>query len=125
MADFQRQISRLMHRVRQRGGLPSSAAIVRETFERLGYVPGAIEPEDVIGRFVELLRRVWEETLPTLEQYEERSYAQGIPRELIDEFPHDLAAAELVASEQGFRAGMTRLFRACPINPLSCRQVKG
>lgn len=110
MTDIGSQINALMRRVRQRGRLPSSAEVVRETFERLGYVMGAIEPEDVTARFNELLRTLWEETLLTLEQHEERSYAEGIPRELIEQYPEEFSIAEQVAKEQGFRAGVLRLF---------------
>ena len=81
MADLRQQIRALMARVRERGGLPSSAEIVSETFEELGYVSGAISPDEVINRFNELLRQVWEETLGVLERHEQRSYAEGIPRE--------------------------------------------
>lgn len=110
MADRREQISALMRRVRQRGGLPSSAEVVRETFDRLGYIRGSISSEEVIARFNELLRDVWEETLVTLEQHEERSYKEGIPRELMAAYPADSAAAERVASDEGFGAGVIHLF---------------
>ena len=110
MLDAGKQISALMRRVRQQGGLPSSTEIVRETFERLGYVRGAIEPEEAVARFNELLRNVWEETLVTLERHEERSYREGIPRELLAAYPAELSAAEQVAREEGFRTGVIYLF---------------
>jgi len=103
-------INELMRRIRQRGGLPNSAEIVTETFERLGYVAGAIEPDEVLARFNELLRTLWEETLHTLEHHEERSYVEGIPTALIEQYPEQFSAAERVAKEQGFRAGTIELF---------------
>lgn len=110
MDDSREQIRRLMRRVREEGQLPSSEEIVRETFERLGYVDGLVNPEDVPRRFNELLRNLWTEALVTLEHHEERSYAEGIPRELYRDYPDILEAAEQIASQQGFRAGTTHLF---------------
>lgn len=110
MADIRQQINDLMRRVRQEGELPSSEQIVRETFERLGYVGGTIAPDEVVARFNELLRNLWEQTLVTLEGHEERSYTEGIPRRLIEEYPDEFAAAERLAQEQGFRAGVIHLF---------------
>ena len=110
MADPREQMRALMRRVRETGELPSSAAIVRETFESLGYVSAALEPKDVLQQFDELLRRLWEETLRTLERYEERSYSRGISSELMREFPKTVSAAEQTAAQRGFRAGVMNLF---------------
>ena len=104
------QISRLMRRVRQSGQLPTSASIVSETFDRLSYVPGAVTPESVLINFSKLLRNLWEQTLPVLEEYEKRSYSEGIPREFISEFPDVFEEAERVASQRGFEEGVTNLF---------------
>ena len=109
MADIKTRIGMLMRRVREQGELPGSAAIVKETFERLGYVEGAISAEEVIKRFNELLRTLWMETLVTLETHEDRVYAAGIPRELIKEFPDQFSASEHVARSQGFQEGVTHL----------------
>jgi hypothetical protein len=99
-----------MKRVRDRGQLPSSADIVRETFERLGYLEGAIYPDEVVQRFNELLRNLWEKTLPTLEKYEERSYSEGIPREFIQEYPDIFNRADQISREKNFREAIMRLF---------------
>jgi len=110
MVDIKNQVSALMRRVRQRGQLPSSADIVDETFRELGYVPGRITPEEVLDGFHLLLRQVWEQTLGVLERHEGRSYAEGIPRELADEYPAHFEDAEEIAKTRGFRAGVMRLF---------------
>jgi len=110
MADIRDQISALMSRVRERGGLPSSAEIVDEAFTELGYTPADIQPDEVLARFDEHLRRVWEHTLTVLERHEDRSYAEGILRELASEYPQDLQAAERVAEENSFEAGVMSLF---------------
>ncbi len=108
MADLRDQITDLMRRVRTQGNLPSSAAIVDEAFEELGF--GTLQPDEVLTRFNELLRRFWQHTLVVLERYEEQAYAEGIPRELIDRYPDLFADAGRVASQEGFRAGVIRIF---------------
>lgn len=110
MKDPRKEIQALMARVRKAGQLPSSAQMVSETFQRLGYVRGSIEPEGVLVNFNTMLRRLWEETLVTLEQYEEQTYAQGIPREMLKAYPQDVARAEQMAQQRDFPAGVTQLF---------------
>ena len=110
MVDPRRRITALMKRVRQKNQLPSSIEIVRETFENLGYVEGQIDPTEILSKFDEMLRKLFEETLPTLERYEERSFASGIPREFIEEFPESFDVAEGTATQQGFREGFVKLF---------------
>lgn len=109
--DLKQRISNLMKRVRREGGHPSSHQIVQETFLRLGYIPERLRPEDVLQNFNRYLRTLWEETLVTLEMYEERSYAEGIPRNLMREFPEDLDIAEKVSREKGFQEGVLTLLR--------------
>ena len=109
MVDPRQRMTNLMRRVREREPLPSSSDMVKETFVRLGYVSGSILPQEVLERFNELLRNLWEETLVTLEMYEERSYSRGIPNEFVDEFPSEFDEAEKVASSQGFRAVVEKL----------------
>lgn len=109
MDDIRTRISALMRRVREQGELPASASVVKETFERLGYVKGAIAADEVISRFNELLRTLWVETLVTLETYEDRVYAEGIPREMIKEFPDQLEASEQVSRSRGFQEGVSHL----------------
>jgi hypothetical protein len=104
------RLKKLMKRVRKKGGLPSSSRIVDETFERLGYTPGNIQQNDILENFNDILREIWEETLVTLEEYEERSYATGIVEQLIEEFPEDYKEAERVSQDQGFKSGVLTLF---------------
>ncbi len=110
MLDPRERIKRLMGRVRQSEPLPASTQVVAETFERLGYSADYTPPSQVIDRFDEMLRKVWEETLVTLEDYEDRSYSRGIPREFIREFPEVFETAEEVSRREGFGVGVTRLF---------------
>jgi hypothetical protein len=110
--ELKRRISQLMRRVRDEGGLPPSKQIVQETFDRLGYTPETLEPEDVLLNFNKILRVIWEETLVTLERHEESSYAEGIPNALMREFPEDVDKAEKVSKERGFKAGVLTLFQS-------------
>ncbi len=109
--DLKKRISKLMKSVRKKGRLPSSRQIVYETFVRFGYTPDKLEPEHVLENFNQILRVVWEETLVTLEDYEEKSYAVGIPWELMREFPEDVERAEKISQEKGFRAGVLSLLQ--------------
>lgn len=109
MADPTKRISQLMRRVRQ-NQLPSSQRIVQETFNRLGLRPGAKAPDQIMAGFNGHLRALWEETLRTLETYEERAYATGIPKEFISEFPDAFRAAEREAKRKGFQSGFRHLF---------------
>ena len=83
---------------------------MREPFERLNYIESEVTPEEVLVHFNEYLRNLWEQTLVTLETYEEQSYARGIPHEFVNEFPEEFDRAEQVASRQGFREGVKVLF---------------
>lgn len=105
-------INALMRSVRKTGELPSSTAILRETLEKLGYVPGAVEPADVIANFNGMLRSLWEETLVVLESHEERSYARGIPVGLIDLYSDEFLEAERVSRESGFRDATLKLLES-------------
>lgn len=110
MVDARQRMRALMRRVRQGQPLPTSEQMVRETFERLNYVESEVTPDEVLARFNEYLRDLWEQTLVTLENYEERSYARGIPAEFITEFPEEFNRAGQVALKQGFREGVKGLF---------------
>jgi len=112
MSDLKARTQALMKRVRQSGGLPSSQEIVGAAFGRLGLAQDTIAPGEVLARFNALLHSVWAETLLVLEAHETRSYAEGIPRELMAEYPDDLCDAEVVAQMHGFSAGVLRLFGA-------------
>ena len=110
MVDPRQRMRALMRRVRQGQPLPTSEQMVRETFERLNYIESEVTPEEVLVHFNEYLRNLWEQTLVTLETYEEQSYARGIPHEFVNEFPEEFDRAEQVASRQGFREGVKVLF---------------
>jgi len=110
--DLKTRISRLMKRVRNEGGLPPSQRIVEETFKRLEYTPENLYPEDVIANFNYYLRTTWEQTLVTLERYEEASYAEGITKHLMLEFPEDVDEAERISRERGFKEGVMELLRS-------------
>lgn len=109
MNDPREEARRIMKRVRRRKGMPSSERIVSETFARLGYLPGSAQPAEVLGNFNSMLRRLWEETLTTLEAYEEQTYAIGIPEEFVKAYPQDVAEGEQIARERGFAVGVTHL----------------
>ena len=109
MTNPRERMSKLMGRVRG-DRLPSSERIVQETFDRLGLQPGTGTPEAIIAGFNEHLRSLWQETLHTLETYEEKAYATGIPEEFMKEFAHDFEIAEREAAQRGFHRGFTRLF---------------
>lgn len=109
MNDPREEAKRIMQRVRKRRGMPSSERIVSETFARLHYLPATVQPYDVLVTFNTMLRRLWEETLTTLESYEEQTYATGIPEEFVKTYPEDVAKGEQVAKEQGFGVGVTHL----------------
>ncbi len=111
MNDTRARIRRMMQQLRQRSGLPSSSAIVSETFERLGYDQDVMTRNDILSNFSEYLKMMFIETLPTLEEYEERTYAEGIPRALMWEYPEITSDAEDVAMRLGFREGVAHLFQ--------------
>ncbi len=132
MSDEQRRITALMRRVRREGDLPPSSEIVSEAFVELGLQPGAVEPAEILANFNDRLREVWEATLPILERYEERSYAEGIPRELLADYPTEFTAAETRAESAGFRAGVLHLFaswypllRRCFLSVSQSRMTRG
>ena len=104
------RMKRLMRRVRQEGELPSSSVIVNETFQRTGYTKENVEPSYILNNFNDILREIWEETLVTLENYEEQSYSLGIADNLMREFPDEFGEAERVANQRGFREGVLTLF---------------
>src|SRR3972149_5325900 len=99
-----------MRPLRQTGAMPSSSAIVDETFARLGFVAGSISQEEILERFNELLNIVWVETLKTLEAHEDRVYKAGIPAALMEENPEELSTPERVNSRDGFREATIELF---------------
>jgi hypothetical protein len=103
------EVRRIMEQVRKRQRMPSSERVVAETFERLDYVPGKVTQTNVLANFNSMLRRLWEETLNTLEAYEERTYSTGIPEGFMGAYPEDVASGEAVAREHGFAAGVVHL----------------
>lgn len=109
MNDPRGEAKRIMQRIRKRKGMPSSERVVAETFARLGYLPGAISPADTLTNFNAMLRRLWEETLITLETYEGQTYGTGIAEELVISYPEDVAEGNKVARQKGFGAGVIHL----------------
>ena len=99
-----------MRRVREQGHLPSSASIVDETFERLGYRKQLLGPDSVLAQFDHLLHALWVETLRTLERHEQKGYSEGIPREFMREFPKPFTEAEKTVDTLGFRVAVMKLF---------------
>ena len=72
-------VKKIMLQIRRRQNMPSSEQVVRETFKRLDYIEDKVNQADILRNFNSMLRRMWEETLVTLETYENRTYAAGIP----------------------------------------------
>jgi hypothetical protein len=66
--------------------MPSSRIVVEETCHRLEYSSGTLPPEEVRREFNSLLRRLFEETLTVLEEYERRVDAGEILPELVRRF---------------------------------------
>jgi hypothetical protein len=102
----------LMSRVRREGKLPSSAEMVKETFVRLGFISGSVNPDKVLQEFNAMLHMLWKETLHTLESYEEQVYSEGISNEFFKAYPDELSSAERTAQKNGFADGFRQLFKA-------------
>jgi len=103
------EIKRIMQEVRKKKSVPPSEHIVSETFGRLHYITGAVAQNEVLANFDKMLRRLWEETLVTLESYEDKAYATGIPERFVTAYPEDVSRAEAVARDKGFAAGAIHL----------------
>jgi hypothetical protein len=103
------EVKRIMRQVRANKTMPSSDRIVSETFERLGFIKGSITQDHVLINFNNMLHRLWEETLITLESYEEQTYSTGIPEVFITTYPDDVKKSEQIANRQGFAAGVIHL----------------
>lgn len=71
----------------------------------------SLQPTDVLSRFDELLRKLAEETLLTLERHEKRVYSGGIPNEFITEYTDTFNEAEQISLEYGFSEGVMHLFQ--------------
>lgn len=111
MPDIKKEIFRLMAAVRKKG-LPSSEVIVDETFQRLGYLPGRITPEDVQKNFNQILNEVWVETLHVLEDYEERIYPLNVIDGLMALKNDIIKESEKVAQTKGHRPAIRFLFQS-------------
>ncbi len=108
--------ARYLQRVRRRH-VPSSRDIVDQAFEQLGYTRAKLTAEAVRADFNGLLRRVWQQTLAVLEEYEEPAYAGAVVAEVIRLHAEDLrlARAEMAAGGDDVTAmelALQRLFRA-------------
>lgn len=103
------EVARIMQRVRRRKRMPSSETVVAETFQRLGYIKGSMAQAAILEDFNGMLRQLWEETLATLESYEQSTYANGIPEEFVHAYPKDVASGEAIARKHGFANGVVYL----------------
>ena len=70
--------------------MPSSRAVVDETFERLGYSQGKVTAEDARRNFDSLLRRFFDETLKVLEEHEQQVDAGGVLPEFVRAHQNDV-----------------------------------
>jgi hypothetical protein len=104
------EVKHIMQRVRESRRMPSSDRVVTETFQKLGFIKGNVTKVDVLSNFNTMLRKLWEETLITLESYEEQTYSKGIPEVFINTYPEDVAKGEIIANKKGFTAGFLYLF---------------
>jgi hypothetical protein len=84
--------------------MPSSAEVVREAFERLKLTkwsplnPKGKKPEEIVNRFNDYLRAVFEKTLEVLEEYEERIYSESAFKEICIFYSKEL---EQIAQSMG------------------------
>jgi hypothetical protein len=103
------EVKVIMREVREKKNVRSSERVVAETFEKLGFTKEKMTPDEVLGNFNSMLRRLWEETLTTLESYEEYTYSTGIPEQFVHDYPDDVNRSETIAREKGFAAGVIHL----------------
>lgn len=109
MPGIKKEIFRLMAAVRKKG-LPSSEVIVDETFQKLGYLPDRITPEDVQKNFNQILNQVWVETLTVLEDYEGRVYPLNVIDGLMAMKNDVVRESEKIGQDKGFRPAIRFLF---------------
>lgn len=102
-------VKRIMQNVRRNQKMPSSERVVSETLQRLGFVAGRVPPKQVLSEFNAMLRRAWEQTLITLENYENRTYASGIPAAFVEAYVDEVTQSEVVARQKGFAVGVVHL----------------
>lgn len=109
-----REMQELMKRLRE-GKLPSSEAIVKETFHELGFSPEKLNPDAVRVNFNDFLKEAFVKTLEVLERYEDRTYASSLIDELVELRREDVKeAAKLLEQtdsvEEGFQKALKFLF---------------
>ena len=132
MSELKARVRSLMRRVRKKGGLPGSEQIVNEAFANIGLVQQRVDPDDVLRDFDKHLHNVWKETLRVLERYEHAAYAEGIPRELVEEESEAVTRASVLAEKEGFRTALLVLLRSwypllrqCFLSVAQSRKTRG
>lgn len=111
---MRKEMQGLMRQIRE-GKLPSSEAIVKETFSELGFSPENLKPDGVQTNFNDFLKEAFVKTLEVLERYEDRAYASSLIDELVTIRKEDVKEAagliEKAASlEEGFQKALKFLF---------------
>jgi len=96
--------------------MPSSAEVVREACSRLGYSTASVASNEIRQSFDSRLRKLFEETLVVLEDYEERIDAGLILPELVSGHRPDIEAEyrQLQRADDGpdaLQEAVTRLLR--------------
>ncbi len=105
------EVDKLMQRVRK-GRIPSSEAIVKETFQELRFISHVLNPQDVQRNFNRLLREAFIKTLEVLERYEDRAYAREMVDELMALRKQDLLEAQnLLEKTPGLQEGFRKALR--------------
>jgi hypothetical protein len=111
MSEIKNEVSKLMKGVRKKG-FPSSAQVVDETFDKLGFLPDKISPEHVQSNFNQILHKVWVETLSVLEDYEENFYPRNVIEALLDLKRDLVQESTKIARTEGFTKAVTFLFQS-------------
>jgi hypothetical protein len=109
MSDIKKEISALMAAVRKKR-LPSSEAIVDETFKKLQLIPNMTTPENVQRNFNQIFKQVWLETLRVLEDYEESVYPSNIIDALIGVKSDVVERSKIISQSKGYRQAVKFLF---------------
>lgn len=97
--------------------MPSSLSVVQETCRRLGYLPGALDVNQVRTGFDGLLRKLFEETLVVLEECERQVDAGEILPEFVRLQQADIERERLNMRNEGddtaaFQSAIVRLLQS-------------
>ncbi|OGO16943.1 MAG: hypothetical protein A2Z14_10230 [Chloroflexi bacterium RBG_16_48_8] len=105
-------VSKMMTLVR-RGSLPTSEEVVRTAFEELGYGENGPDPKTIRMEFNDRLAQVFKYTLEVLERFEEQTYLEGVPNELIKMKPDAFEkAAKIIKDSIDEAAGIREAFKS-------------